>query len=264
MIQFEPIITLGGLGILFGLSLAYAAKKFYIPLDPKLEKVISALPGANCGACGKAGCMGFAEALSKGELDLNSCTLCDSKSREAIAKILDLSLQEKVKTIVVLHCQGGNKVKDKFIYQGMRDCIAANLVLGGHKSCNWGCLGFGTCEKVCPFGAIKMNSETGLPIVDESKCTGCGNCVNICPKFLFSLVPAQSKIYIACKSQDVGKIVMQSCGVGCIACRKCEKACPQGAIIVTNNLAKIDYSKCNGCFECVEACPTKVIIKRGG
>jgi len=264
MIDVAPVITLGGLGALFGLSLAYAAKKFYMPLDPKLEKVIAALPGSNCGACGKAGCMGFAEALSKGEIDLNSCAVCDSKSREAIADVLNLALKEKVKTVAVLHCQGGNRVKEKYLYQGMRDCIAANLVLGGNKNCSWGCLSFGTCEKVCSFGAISMNNETGLPVVDESKCTACGNCVKICPKYLFSLVPSESKIYIACKSQDMGKVVMQSCGVGCIGCRKCEKTCLNQAITVVNNLAIIDYSKCNGCLECVEVCPTKVIKQRGG
>lgn len=264
MINVAPVITLGGLGVLFGLSLAYAAKKFYMPLDPKLEKVIAALPGSNCGACGKAGCMGFAEALSKGEMDLNSCAVCDPKSREAIADVLNLALKEKVKTVAVLHCQGGNRVKEKYLYQGMRDCIAANLVLGGNKNCSWGCLSFGTCEKVCPFGAISMDKETGLPIVDESKCTACGNCVKICPKHLFSLVPSESKIYIACKSQDMGKVVMQVCGVGCIGCKKCEKACLNQAITVVNNLAVVDYSKCNYCLECVEVCPTKVIRKRGG
>ena len=259
MEYLAPIITLSSLGMLFGLLLAFAAKKFHISLDPKLENVIAALPGANCGACGKAGCIGFAEALSKGELDLNSCTVCDTEARGTIANILDLKLQEKVKTVVVLHCQGGNRVKNRFLYEGMRDCVAANLVLGGQKSCTWGCLGFGTCAKACPFGAITMNWETGLPEIDESKCTACGNCVAVCPKHLFTLVPMETKIYIACVSQDLGKVVMQTCGVGCIACRKCEKACPHDAVKVINNCAQIDYLKCTGCLECVEVCPTKVI-----
>ena len=263
MNYFAPVIILSGLGILFGLSLAYAAKKFHVPLDPKLEKVISTLPGSNCGACGKAGCIGFAEALSKGEVDLNSCAVCEPEAREAIANILSLSLKEKVKTVAVLHCQGGKRVKDKFLYQGMRDCLAATLVLGGHKECYWDCLGFGSCVAVCPFGAISMNEDTGLPVIDESKCTACDNCVKVCPKNLFSLVPVASKIYIACTSQDLGKVVMKACGVGCIGCKKCEKICPEEAIAVVDNLAKIDYSKCNGCLECVKVCPTKVIKQRG-
>jgi len=263
MSYFAPVLTLSGLGILFGLSLAFAAKKFHVPLDPKLEEVIASLPGSNCGACGKAGCIGFAEALSKGDVDLNSCAVCEPETREAISKILNLSLKEKVKTVVVLQCQGGKRVKDKFLYQGMRDCLAASLVLGGPKECDWDCLGFGSCVAVCPFGAISMNEDTGLPIIDESKCTACGNCVKVCPKDLFSLVPVASKIYIACTSQDLGKVVMKVCGVGCIGCKKCEKICPQGAIVVVDNLAKIDYSKCNSCLECIKVCPTKVIKQRG-
>jgi len=262
MSYFAPILTLGGLGILFGLSLAYAAKKFYIPLDPELKKVVATLPGANCGACGKAGCVAFAEALCKGEADLGLCAVCNPESREMISQILNLSSKKRVKTVAVLHCQGGNRVKDKFIYQGMQDCIAANLVLGGQKDCDWGCLGFDTCVAACPFGAISMDKESGLPVIDETKCTACGNCVNVCPKKLFTLVPVKSKIYIACTSQDLGKVIMKVCGVGCIACKKCEKVCPNGAITVVNNLAKIDYSKCNGCLECVKVCPTKVIKER--
>jgi len=263
MSYFAPVLTLGGLGIMFGLALAYAAKKFHVPIDSKLEKVISTLPGANCGACGKPGCVGFAESLAKREVDLNSCAVCEPEARETISKILNLSLKEKVKVVAVLHCQGGSKAKDKFIYQGLEDCIAADLVLGGQKSCQWGCLSFGTCVVACPFGAISMNKETGLPVIDESKCTACGNCVESCPKKLFSLIPNESKIYIDCKSQDIGKVVMQTCGVGCIACKKCEKICPHGAMRVVNNLAQIDYSKCNGCLECIEVCPTKVIKQRG-
>ncbi|MFC1753643.1 RnfABCDGE type electron transport complex subunit B [Thermoproteota archaeon] len=259
-----PIITLGGLGIAFGLALAYASKKFHVDLDPTLEKVIATLPGVNCGACGKAGCSAFAEALYGGGAALKSCTVCNDESRGAIAKILNLNVGETVKQVAVLHCQGGVKVKDKFLYFGMRDCIAANLSLGGHKSCTWGCIGFGSCAKACPFCAITMNGETGLPQVDESKCTACGNCVRTCPKHIFSLIPVdvKGKIYIACSSQDAGRVVMQSCKVGCIGCKKCETTCKFDAIKVVDNLARIDYEKCVGCMQCVKVCPTKVIIQR--
>lgn len=38
------------------------------------------------------------------------------------------------------------------------------------------------CEKACPFGAIKVgDSLTNLPILDEDKCIGCGNCIPKCP-----------------------------------------------------------------------------------
>jgi Na+-translocating ferredoxin:NAD+ oxidoreductase RNF subunit RnfB len=175
------ITTLCGLGIFFGLVLAYAAKKFHVPVDPTIEKILAKLPGANCGSCGKAGCMGFAQALLAGELDLHSCSVAATENKKDIAAILGLSLEEKAKKVSCLHCCGGNHAKDKFLYDGIKDCLAASLVLGGQKECAYGCLTYGTCVKACPFGAIEMTGE-GYPRIIESKCTACGICVNVCPK----------------------------------------------------------------------------------
>lgn len=257
-----PVLTLSGLGLLFGIGLAVAAKKFCVATDPHLVEVYSKLPGANCGACGKAGCLGFAQSLISGECTVDKCPVTEQDKRREITKLLGQELKQKLKTVAVLHCCGGKKAKDKFKYEGIKDCIAANLVQGGQKACSYGCLGFGTCVRACPFGALGMDETTGLPVVDELKCRACGNCVAICPKKLFTLVPQTAKIYVACISCDIGKIVMQVCGVGCIACKKCENACVHGAMKVVDNLARIDYSKCNGCLECVRVCPTKVIKTR--
>ncbi|MDD5292031.1 MAG: RnfABCDGE type electron transport complex subunit B [Candidatus Omnitrophica bacterium] len=257
------VITLGGLGLLFGLGLALASKKFYVKNDPRLEKIIINLPGANCGACGMAGCMGFAEGLISGKCTIDKCPVTEPEKKTEIANFLGHKLSETVKTVAVLHCGGGNKVKDRFKYEGIKDCNAANLLHGGQKACIYGCLGFGSCVKVCPFGAIKMNEETGLPEVDEEKCTACGKCVETCPKKLFSLVPADKKYYTKCSSLDFGKAVLDVCPVGCIGCRKCEKSCPQQAIKVINNLAVFDYKKCRNTGECFKVCPRKCIIKKG-
>ncbi|MFC1703953.1 RnfABCDGE type electron transport complex subunit B [Candidatus Omnitrophota bacterium] len=256
-----PVIALGSLGLLFGLGLAVASKKFCLVADAKLEKVFEMLPGSNCGACGMAGCMGFAEGLVKGICAVQNCTVSTPDAKEEIAKVLGVTVEEKVKTVAVLHCNGGNKVKDRIIYQGLRNCIAANQLQGGQKACIYGCLGFGTCADECPFGAISMGQE-GLPVVDEAKCTACGKCVKACPKNLFKLVAVDKKFYVACSSHDIGKKVMQACKVGCIACRKCEKVCPVSSIRVIDNLAVFDYDTCRNSSDCVEVCPTKVIKKR--
>ncbi len=256
-----PILTLGSLGLLFGVGLAIASKKLAVQTDPRLERIHGLLPGSNCGVCGGAGCFGFAESILSGKLSIDACRVSDDKVKEEIAKLLGKNLEKKVKKVAVLHCWGGRKVKDRFIYQGIEDCVAANLVLGGQKECVFGCLGFATCVRACPFGAITMNEEE-LPVVDENKCTACSKCVAVCPKKLFSLVPA-SKIYaVRCKSQDLGKHVMEACSVGCIACRKCEKACPTGAIKVIDNLAVIDYNICDNRDECFKVCPTNCIAKK--
>ena len=257
-----PILTLSGLGVAFGAGLAIAAKKFCVVADPRLEKVYAKLPGANCGACGMPGCIGFAEALIQGTCSVERCVVMQEDSRREIAGILGVEARAKVKTVALLHCHGGNKrVKDKFVYTGEGDCIAANLVAGGPKECFYGCIGYGTCARECPFGAISMSREA-LPVVDENKCTACGVCVAVCPKKLFSLVPASKTYAVRCKSLDLGKKVLEACSVGCIACRKCEKACPIGAIKVINNLAVIDYAICDNRGECFKVCPTKCIAKK--
>ncbi len=258
-----PILTLSGLGLIFGLGLAIASKKLCITTDPLIEEVFSKLAGTNCGACGKAGCMGFTESLIRGECTAEKCPVTPPDKKAQIAELLGHEIEPKIKTVAVLHCGGGKKAKDKFDYNGIKDCIAANLIQGGQKACVYGCLGFATCERVCPFGAISMNEETNLPVVDENKCTACGKCVAICPKKLFSLAPFEKKYYTNCSSFDFGKAVMDTCPVGCIACGKCEKACPVSAIKVMDNLAIFDYNICTNLSECFKVCPTKCIVKRG-
>lgn len=256
-----PILTLGILGLLFGMGLAIASKRFAVKTDPRLEKIMGLLPGANCGVCGGAGCFGFAEDILSGKKKIDACRVSADNAKEKIAEVLGRKLQKDVKKLAVLHCNGGTKVKDRFLYQGIEDCVAANLVLGGQKECVWGCLEFGTCEKACPFGAIKMSDEA-LPEVDIDKCKACNKCVEVCPKKLFSLVPVTHTIYVACSSHDIGKDTKAVCPVGCIACRKCEQVCPVDAIHVIDNLAIIDYNKCTSCGECVDVCPTKTIQTR--
>jgi Na+-translocating ferredoxin:NAD+ oxidoreductase subunit B len=256
-----PVLILGVLGLLFGISLAMASKRFHVEIDPRLEKINTLLPGANCGACGKPGCFGFAESLLSKEGDLEKCRVCGDTNKAAIATVLGKKLEKKTKLTARLHCNGGKKVKDRFVYTQIQDCVAANLVMKGQKECVYGCLGFGTCVRVCPFDAITMSKE-GLPVVDDNKCRACNKCVIACPKKLFTLSAVQSLVTVACSSHDIGKEVRSVCPVGCISCKACEKACPFDAIHVIDNLARIDYVKCTSCGKCVSVCPTKTILQK--
>ncbi|MFH1868888.1 MAG: RnfABCDGE type electron transport complex subunit B [Candidatus Omnitrophota bacterium] len=255
-----PVIILGSLGAIFGIWLTFAQKIFFVEKDPRVEHIFSLLPGVNCGACGKAGCFGLAEALGRGEVESINCPVADSSVRKLISEAAGIKLDESSNQIAALICNGGGECKDKFKYNGPKDCNIANLIFGGHKACNFACIGFGSCVKACPFDAINMG-EDGLPIIDSEKCTACGKCVKACPKDVLVLVPKTSQYHIQCNSKDKAAEFIKACKAGCIACGKCVKICPVSAISITENLALIDYIKCTNCGECVKVCPTKAITK---
>ena len=255
-------LVLAGLGLLFGLGLAFASKVFSPKLDKKLEMILELLSEANCGACGKAGCLGFAEAILSGELDISACKVSSEEAKEKISKILNKEFKKTQKVVAVLHCNGKD-VKDRFVYDGIKTCKHANLVLGGQKSCIWGCLGFGDCVMVCPFGAISMKDN--LPKVDINKCTGCGKCIEACPKKLFSLIPVNCGFYIACSSHSSSKDTKAVCNVGCISCGICVKVAPS-IFYLDDNLSCIDYKKIEKenlklLEEAKQKCPVKCILK---
>lgn len=254
-------LCIGGLGLLFGLGLGFAAKKFAVEVDPLVPVVRDLLPGANCGGCGFAGCDAFAKAVVEGVAPPNGCPVNNKEKAKEIAKALGKETTELIKKTAFVKCNGTcENANEKYEYYGITDCVSASYLQGtGSKSCEYGCLGLGTCVKSCMFDAITVIN--GIAVVDEEKCTSCGMCVKSCPKTLIELVPAASPTRVICHSKDKGKSVKEKCKVGCIACSLCVKACQYDAIHVNDSLAKIDYEKCVNCGACVAKCPTKAIIK---
>ncbi len=258
---YITLIVLAGLGIVFGVALAIVAARFVVKVDPKVEQVRETLPGANCGACGFAGCMGYAEAVvGNPDVAANMCAPGKSPVAEKIAVITGKKAEKMEPKIARVFCQGGTSLSQrKFIYTGVRDCTAAVLAAGGDKSCDYGCLGYATCMRACPFDAITMSADN-LPQINPDKCTACGKCVAACPKQVIELAQASKAVVISCHSRDKGIDVKKKCQVGCIACSICVRTCPVNAIKIDNNLARIDHSKCIVCGLCVNKCPTNAIF----
>lgn len=250
------------MSFVFGIGLALTARKFFVKTDPKVEKITEALAHAHCGACGFAGCEQYAEAVLKEPgVPPNLCTPGGMQCTSLVAELTGKIAQEREPEYARIMCQGGNeKAMKKFAYHGVKDCRAAALAGGGDKACPYGCLGYGTCVRVCPFGALSMGA-TGLPVVDIEKCTGCKKCAAACPKKVIEILPASTRVIVACHSKDKGAITRKYCTVGCIGCGKCLKVCPVKAPKVENNLSQIDITKCTGSRLCVENCPTKAIIE---
>lgn len=255
------ILILGGVGLVFAVFIALANRKLWVWEDPRIEVVASLLPSANCGACGLPGCRAFAEQAVAGKITPSQCTVGSDDAHRAIADFLGVAAGEAVRRVARLQCGGGCDVAGpRAEYRGLATCAAATAVAGGGKGCAWGCLGLADCARVCDFDAIRMN-DAGLPVVDPVKCTACGDCVEACPKGLFTLVPVGHRLFVQCKNLRAGDGVLADCAVACTACGKCVQDAAPGLISVATGVAVIDYARITEADpRAVARCPTGAIV----
>ena len=251
-------LAVGGVGVVIGLLLGIAGKKFAVEVDEKETAIRDALPGSNCGGCGYAGCDALAEAVAKGSAPANACPVGGAPVAKKIADILGVEV-ETVKKPAYVKCAGDcEKAGNKYQYDGNLSCKEAIYVTGkGPKKCSFGCMGFGDCVKACEYEAISI--VNGIAVIDHEKCVSCGKCVKACPKELIEIVPYESRYHVQCNSKEKGVDVNKACSTGCIGCSLCAKNCPANAIEVKDFLAKIDYNKCENCGLCADKCPKKII-----
>lgn len=254
------IIALGVLTVFLTTMLAVGQKKLYVFEDPRIDQVEEMLPHANCGACGHPGCRPFAEALVAGKVLPGKCSVSSEEGRLKIAAFLGVDAGAEEKKVARLACAGGSNVAIKRAsYTGLQSCKAAALVSGGGKGCFWGCLGMGDCEVVCDFDAITMN-EYGLPVVDVNKCTACGDCVETCPKDLFSIHAISHQLWVNCKNLEKGDAILEECEVACTACGRCAMDAQDGLITMAFNLPVVNYAKNHKTMTPIQRCPTGAIV----
>jgi Na+-translocating ferredoxin:NAD+ oxidoreductase RNF subunit RnfB len=252
------------LGAVCAVILYFVAQKFKVFEDPRIDEVQEVLPSANCGGCGFAGCRAFAEACVKAEsLDKLLCPVGGNVVMAQVASVLGQEATTADPKIAVVRCNGTCENRPRVNqYDGATSCAVVASLYGGETACSYGCLGLGDCEVSCTFDALHMNAETGLPEIDEEKCTSCGACVKACPKLIIELRkkgPKTRRIFVSCVNKDKGAVNKKACAVACIGCGKCEKVCEFEAITIENNLAYIDYTRCRLCRKCVAECPTSAI-----
>jgi electron transport complex protein RnfB len=258
-------VILGGLTFALASLLLLASRKLHVEEDPRLDIVEGLLPASNCGACGYPGCRTFAEALVAGSVSPAGCTVSSSAGHDSIAAVLGVDVGAVRKVVARLACAGGDNVaRRRAEYQGRSTCLAAAQVAGGGKDCYWGCLGFGDCATACDFDAISMDRHD-LPVVDEEHCTACGDCVEICPKDLFSLQDADNRLWVRCKNGEFGDGILAACEVACTACARCAADAPE-IVTMADNLPVVDYTILRNAAgrergrTSIERCPTGAIV----
>ena len=253
------VAAIGGITFVLTSLLVLANRKLHVEEDPRIDLVEAMLPNFNCGGCGLPGCRPFAEALIQGTVLPGKCNVSTDEGRLAIASFLGVDVGKEAKRVARLACAGGaNVARNRAKYAGLGTCQAAALVAGGGKACFWGCLGLADCAVACTFDAIRMDPH-GLPVVSEAKCTACGDCVDACPKDLFSIHEASHRLWVACRSQEAGDEILEDCEVGCTACGRCAADAP-GLIEMIGNLPVVDYTRRHETRVPIERCPTGAIV----
>jgi len=258
-------VVLFGLTLVFATLLGIAKEKLRVEEDPRIPQVLDALPAANCGGCGFAGCADFAKAVVEQRIECNGCPVGGSATAARVAEILGVEIVQTHPYRPVIHCAARTEDKLGLVpYEGVRNCAEAHVV-GVTQACTYGCLGFGDCSRACTYDALHM--VQGKPVIDYEKCTGCGACVRACPRDIIEQIPFKQEqmLVVACSNKEPGRNVKQVCKVGCIGCKICQRLFAD-LFEVKDNLSLLNYETYTGCENLaplMEKCPAEALVHFG-
>ncbi len=273
MLILTALLVMMILAAAIGAVLAYSSRKLHVPKDERQLALLEALPGLNCGACSFPGCDGYAVALNTGKTsDLTLCPPGGNATAAALGQILGQDAGEVEAEVAFVKCQGSPEyAKSDFLYEGLEDCQAAALMFKGSKSCQYGCIGLGSCIKQCPTDAIHISADS-LAVVEQNQCIGCRKCIPVCPTGVIQMIPRQAEYTVICNALDHGKVTRGNCKVGCIGCRICERKYPALQFKVEQNLAHVNYDLVQqqetspnflDLAELIKKCPSHCIVPIG-
>ncbi len=163
------LIALGGMALVFGAVLGFAAVKFKLEGDPLVAQIDALLPQTQCGQCGYPGCKPYAQAISEGDA-INKCPPGGQTTINALAHLLDVPAPE-------LDAEHGvEKIVKTVAYIREDECI--------------GCT---KCIQACPVDAI-LGAAKLMHTVIADECTGCDLCVEPCPVDCIDMLPVPTTL----------------------------------------------------------------------
>ena len=154
--MLAAILVIVSLAAFFGLLLGFAAIKFRVEAEPIVQQIDSLLPQTQCGQCGFAGCRPYAEAIARGEADINQCPPGGETTIQALADLLGRDPKP-------LNEEHGEHTEKSVAVIDENICIGCTL-----------------CIQACPVDAI-LGAAKQMHTVIESECTGCKLCIDPCP-----------------------------------------------------------------------------------
>ena len=168
--MLSALLALGGLALVFGLILGFAAVRFKVEGDPLVEQIDALLPQTQCGQCTYPGCRPYATAIAKGEADINQCPPGGEATIQALADLLGVEPKE-------LNPEHGAE-SEKAV------AVINELT----------CIGCTRCIQACPVDAI-LGAAKQMHTVIAAECTGCKLCIEPCPVVdCITMVPVETDI----------------------------------------------------------------------